>query len=434
MKNKDNIVMTKDMREAEELLQKLTNKEKANFTEFWKKHENQMRLNKVAIPEFLKQAIRDNNKEMFVFLWEKSKEKNISLGRAITPVKTKNKGLKKDLGKEGGLVSELVLVAVVSNNSRFIDYLSQKIGYKEVINEGITFKTMLEAGKTDMFKALYDKTEDYADKEQAIEFAAKKNNIDALEYCIEKETINGNLNKKLAVAWEKAIESLIRVDNEDAAQKMLLKSKNMLSQQAKERIANVAVRYNKNNIATQCLENRAKDERFDYLKLFKNAVLADNKEMIKILGPEVKKDKQLIHKAVFMKRYQNKDDILKAIMNSTKLKEKDMQELEDKYMITVATGAFLKDEVMPKGGDEFLIIRNAINAEKMKLQEIDLVKHKGRNLENIQIKHDVNNKVRLKKVTKDNPKEKVVLERINKPTEIKKEVEKNKPKFEMGLM
>jgi len=136
MKNKDNIVMTKDMREAEELLQKLTNKEKANFTEFWKKHENQMRLNKVAIPEFLKQAIRDNNKEMFVFLWEKSKEKNISLGRAITPVKTKNKGLKKDLGKEGGLVSELVLVAVVSNNSRFIDYLSQKIGYKEVINEG----------------------------------------------------------------------------------------------------------------------------------------------------------------------------------------------------------------------------------------------------------------------------------------------------------
>ena len=139
MSKKSN-VLTRDEREAMELLNKLTKKARNELSEFWDANHNQFKQNKVALKEVLKKAIREDKngdkEEMFNFFWTKIQE-----------VKNQQRAKKNPKGLEinESFINELVVVATLSGNYRYIENLGEKIGYERLINNGKTYRVMLEA-------------------------------------------------------------------------------------------------------------------------------------------------------------------------------------------------------------------------------------------------------------------------------------------------
>lgn len=243
MKRKNEVAKTRDEKDAELLLAKLTNKAMRNLSEFWESNKQQFIYNNVAIKEAIKMSTDKNNQEMFNFFWKKLLEQG------------------KDLSKDALFIKELVEIYIRIDNIKFIDCLLEHIGFYKLINQGNAFKIILDAKnkeipqdkKLDMFKHLYRRVYEMNLPEmvKGIEVALAQEFDDAILFCLENE--QNKPNTKLVKVWESAVNTLLERKNEDVAIKILECVGDRIPNFSYKSVYKCAIENNCHNVAKKCL-------------------------------------------------------------------------------------------------------------------------------------------------------------------------------------
>lgn len=248
MKRKNEKAKTRDQKDAEQLLMKLTNKAKRNLSEFWENNKQQFIYNNIAIEEAIKMSVNKNSQEMFSFFWNKALE------------------TRRDLLKSALFIKELVEIYIRIDNIEFMDCLLKHIGFSKLINQGNAFCVILDSKnkeisqtrKLDIFKYLYEKVyeSNFSEAAKGIEAAVDKDFDDAILFCLEKEL--DKPNTKLVKVWENACSTLLERKNEVIARKILECIGNNIPNFSYKNVYSHAVKNECQNVARECLNKMNK--------------------------------------------------------------------------------------------------------------------------------------------------------------------------------
>ena len=248
MKRKNRIAKTRDQKDAEQLLIKLTNKAKRNLSEFWENNKQQFIYNNIAIEEAIKMSVNKNSQEMFGFFWNKALE------------------IRKDLLKSALFIKELVEIYIRIDDIGFMECLLKHIGFSKLINQGKAFYVILnsknkdisQTKKLDIFKCLYEKVHEnnLPEVSQGIEAAVDQGFDDAVLFCLEKELYKPNT--KLVKVWENACSTLLERKNEVIVTKVLECIGNKIPNFSYKNVYSYAVKNECQNVARECLNKMNK--------------------------------------------------------------------------------------------------------------------------------------------------------------------------------